>query len=119
MGRPKKSVMSEDESFMEAVDETFAEAAGTPGNAHAKKLAKKASAVKKDSEPRGHFYMVKNQTKVVKVLVKAQGVYEVYVASLKRHKDQLDAAIKKWKKEGEWIEPHQYDEKILSIRKGL
>lgn len=101
--------------------ETFAESAGTPANAHAKKVAKagaRAKALSK-SEPRGSFYMVKNLTKVVKVLVKSSGVHEVYVGSLKRHKDQLASVIAKWKKDGDWIEPHQYEGKIKEIRESL
>ena len=122
MAKRKKSEF-EDESFMNDAEdeggETFAESAGTPANAHAKKLAKQKSALKKSSEPSGAFYMVKNLTKVVKVLVKKSGVFQIYVGSLKRNKAELDAVIARWKKQGEWCEPHEAKAKIEEIRKAL
>lgn len=101
------------------VDETFAESAGLPANKHAKLQAQKDAANKKKEVPHGVFYTMKDANKVIKVKVKLQGVYEVYVGNMKRHKDGLVPAIKNWKAKGAWCEPHEVKDKIVAIRAEL
>lgn len=119
----RKAVKNEEleEGFLESEgeDETFADAAGTPGNAHAKKLAKAKSKEEKTDEPRAHFYTMKGAEKVVKIVVKHRGAFEIYVGNLRRHGANLKGLIAVWKKDGEWFEPHQREEKIAELRKSL
>lgn len=107
--------MSEDESVEAKQDETFAEAKGLPANAHAKALAKEKSKIK--IEPHAAFYTSKG-TKIIKVVVKAQGSHEVYIGNMIRHKADLNPIIDKWKKEGKWVEPlpSLVKEKVLALR---
>ncbi|CAB4170116.1 hypothetical protein UFOVP903_56 [uncultured Caudovirales phage] len=110
----------EDESSDDFIgDESFAKAEGSTANAHAKKLAKRTSVEKKTGEPRSVFYTMKGLYKIIKVIVKARGVYEVYVGSLKRNKVDLETMIKLYKKEGTWVEPHAVKQAIEDGRKGL
>lgn len=119
----RKAVKHEEleEGFLESEgeDETFADAEGTPGNAHAKKIAKAASKAKLEGEPSAHFYTMKGAEKVVKIVVKHRGAFEIYVGNLKRHGADLKGLIAVWKKGGEWFEPHQREEKIKELRNGL
>lgn len=113
----------EETGFLEAEGEdetlTFAGAMGTPANAHAKKLAKDAAAAKVKKDSRAHFYTMKGAEKVVKVVVKHGGAFEVYVGNLKRHGENLKGLIQVWKKGGEWVEAHQRAEQIAKLRAGL
>ena len=118
----RKAVKTEDdflEMENEGEDETFADAEGTPGNAHAKKLAKASSKAKLTEEPRAHFYTMKGAEKVVKIVVKHRGAFEIYVGNLRRHGANLKGLIAVWKKDGEWFEPHQREEKIAELRESL
>lgn len=110
----------ENEELAEQTEgETFAEAAGTPANVHAKKLAKAGSKAKQDEEPRAHFYTMKGAEKVVKIVVKHRGAFEIYVGNMRRHGASLKGLIKLWQKEGVWAEAHQRKEQIEKLRAGL
>lgn len=119
--------VDEDDNFMDAgedesdhgKDVTFADAEGTPANKHAKAKAKEEAANKKKAEPSASFYTLKNLTKVVKIVVKARGVYEIYVGNMKRHAGQLDGLVKVWKKQGEWVEAHERKAKVRELRAAL
>ena len=114
----------EDEGGFES-GETFVDSEGTPANKHAKELAKQKASDLKNVEPRLSFYTVKGggrdleSGKVVKIIVKARGVYEVYVGNLKRNGEQLQGLVKIWQKEGAWAEPHQVKELVKELRAKL
>lgn len=93
-----------------SVDPTFAESVGLPANEHAKKLAKQKS--KSEPTAKGVFYTQKEKEKIIKLIVKKDKVYSVYLGSLKKHKDALGGMIKRWKEEGVWLEPHQVEAKL-------
>jgi len=99
-----------EQSLEQASDQTFAESSGLPANEHAKKLAKEKS--KRPPTPKGVFYTQKEKEKVVKLIVKKDKVFSVYVGSMKKHKDALAGMVKKWKEEGVWLEPHQVEAKL-------
>jgi hypothetical protein len=113
---PKKKAKPAVNKFEQA--KTFAEQDGTPGNKHAKELARMEQALKKREVPRGSFYTAQGK-KVLKIMVKADRVLQVYVGNLVRHKDGLDPVIARWKKEGHWVEPHAVKAKIAALRAEL
>lgn len=119
----KRKALKVEDDFLEAgnegEDETFADAEGTPGNAHAKRLAKAGSKAAKTDEPRAHFYTMKGPEKVVKIVVKHRGAFEIYVGNLRRHGADLKGLIAVWKKDGDWFEAHQREEQIAKLRAGL
>jgi len=101
-------------------DPTFAEAPDAAPVKKAKEVAQKKSRDAKALEPRATFYTMKGADKVVKVLVKHRGVYEIYLGRmLKKHKAALESMILGWKKKGEWVEPHAAKAKIEELRKAL
>ena len=108
MGRPRKVQQEVAEgdtnaapNEQESSEVTFAEAKGTPGNQHTKKLAKEEAKKKKVSKVFKHFYTV-NRDKVLKIICKPGAAYSVYIGNMKKSGDSLNLQIDKWKKEGLW-----------------
>lgn len=102
-------------SQQESSAPTFKEAKGSEPNQHAKTLAKKEAEKKAKQEIFKYFYTVAGH-KVLKMICKANGVYSVYIGSLKKNADVLKGSIEKWKKEGIFCEGHAAKEKAKELR---
>lgn len=95
---------------MSTIETTFADAKGTEANQHAKKLAKAKSS--KKAKQYETVYSRKGY-KVVKVVVKPNGVYQEYIGNLTKKGGEAEALktqIEIWKKEKVWFEEFQLED---------
>lgn len=107
---------------LESKDVTFADAKGTEANQHAKKLAKKESESKKNKKKSFPVYFTKKGSKILKVTIKPNGVYQEYIGNTakKNEADFLKNQITIWIKDNLWIdEYHIVIAKKLVQEKGM
>ena len=89
----------------------FGEAPGLPAVEHAKKRSKAAKV--KEQKERRVFYTIVGEKKLIMLTVKPNGCYRSYFGNvIKMGKDLVNLKKKKWKEEGQWLEPHEIEEKV-------
>lgn len=95
--------------------QTFAESAGTPANAHAKKLAKSRSK-KKVVNVVVHYSQV--GPKVLKFTSKPGKTISTFIGRLNKPDDaqMLKTQIEVWKKQGLWLAEHEREDKMRKIQ---
>ncbi len=95
----------------------FKDAVGLPGNAHAKKLAKDKASLEKIKAKLQKIFFTVRDGKILQIIAKPNGAHSNYLTSVKKYKKQFgedayQAMIAKWKKDGEYVDPH--DDSALS-----
>ncbi len=89
-----------------------------PKAEHAKEIAKAKSA-KQQLKNSGPVIVSVNGNKVLKYGVTATGVYSSYIGNVKKLGGNFEVVKAKYKKRGEWAEPHELHAKIEELKKSL
>lgn len=97
-------------------NEVFGSAPGLPAVEHAKKRAKQ----KRQSVTAKTFYTLKGGVKIVMLTVKSNGCYSSYFGNTKKlGADIVSLKLKEWKQKGQWLEPHEAEQKVSDTIKQL
>lgn len=112
--------MTEDAETKKLLDETFKDSKGTPEVENKKRLAKQAASERKlNTNLRRTFYTIQNG-KVLKLIAKPKGIHTVFIGREKTmKKETIRDMVTKWKKEGTYVEPYAYKDKLGEIVKQL
>lgn len=106
--------MAEKELFENLTGEKYSEQPGLPANVHAKKKAKEKKEVKAFKE----LFTIKDG-KILSVKVKENGTYFSYVGTKKKLGDQFELMLKKWNKEGIFVNEYDLKDKAKEVRSQL